>query len=92
MLKTIRKTIEKKKEKKKNKAQNLSRSKWFIKKYIQICNVCRVMVISRWLVLFVEETGENHRSTASHWQTLLHNVVLSTPRHHRKSNSQRCWW
>jgi hypothetical protein len=30
----------------------------------------------------VEETGvpgENHRSAASHWQTLSHNVVLSTP-------------
>jgi hypothetical protein len=27
----------------------------------------------------VEETGENHRLTASHWQTLSHNVVSSTP-------------
>ena len=30
-----------------------------------------------------EETGgpgENHRSAASHWQTLSHNVVSSTPR------------
>jgi hypothetical protein len=26
-------------------------------------------------VLFVEETGENHRSVASHWQTLSHTVV-----------------
>jgi hypothetical protein len=25
-------------------------------------------------------TGENHRPVASHWQTLSHNVVLSTPR------------
>ena len=34
-------------------------------------------------VLLVEETGvpgENHRSAASHWQTLSHNVVSSTPR------------
>jgi hypothetical protein len=34
-------------------------------------------------VLLVEETGgpaENHRPAASHWQTLLHNVVSSTPR------------
>jgi len=31
-------------------------------------------------VLLVEETGENHRSVASHWQTLLYNVVSSTPR------------
>ena len=45
-----------------------------------------------WLsVLLVEETGvpgENHRPVASHWQTLLHNVVLSTPRHEQDSNSQ----
>ena len=37
-------------------------------------------------VLLVEETGgpgENHRSVASHWQTLSHNVVSSTPRHER---------
>ena len=32
------------------------------------------------LVLLVEETGENHRSVASHRQTLSHNVILSTPR------------
>jgi hypothetical protein len=31
---------------------------------------------------------ENHRPVASHWQTLSHNVVLSTPRHERGSNSQ----
>ena len=37
-----------------------------------------------WLsVLLVEETGlsiENHRPTASHAQSLSHNVVSSTPR------------
>jgi len=27
--------------------------------------------------------GENHRPTASHLQTLSHNVVSSTPRHQR---------
>jgi hypothetical protein len=32
------------------------------------------------LVLLVEETGENHRPSASHWKTLLNNVVSSTPR------------
>jgi hypothetical protein len=40
-------------------------------------------------VLLVEETGvpgENHRSVASHSQTLSHNVVSSTPRHERGSN------
>ena len=34
-------------------------------------------------VLMVQETGvsvENHRPVASHWQTLSHNVVSSTPR------------
>ena len=32
----------------------------------------------------MEETGvpeENHRSAASHWQTLSHRVISSTPRH-----------
>jgi hypothetical protein len=32
--------------------------------------------------------GENHWPVASHWQTLLHNVVSSTLRHDRGSNSQ----
>jgi hypothetical protein len=34
----------------------------------------------------MEETGvlgENHRLVASHWQTLSHNVVSSTPHHER---------
>ena len=42
-------------------------------------------------VLLVEETGvpgENHRPVASHFQTLSHDVVLSTLRHERDSNSQ----
>ena len=35
------------------------------------------------LVLLVEEakvSGENHRPTASHSQTLSHNIISSTPR------------
>ena len=42
-------------------------------------------------VLLVEETRiprENHRPVASHWQTLSHNAVSSTPRHERDSNTQ----
>ena len=42
-------------------------------------------------VLLVEKTRihrENHRPVASHWQTLSHNVVSSTPRHERDSNTQ----
>ena len=42
-------------------------------------------------VLLVEETrvpGENHWLVASHWQTLSHNVVSSTPQYERGSNSQ----
>jgi hypothetical protein len=31
---------------------------------------------------------ENHRPVANHWQTLSHNIVLSTPRHERNLNSQ----
>ena len=37
-------------------------------------------------VLLVEETGvprENHRPVASHWETLSHNIVTSTPHHER---------
>ena len=43
-------------------------------------------------VILVEETGasrENHRPAASHWQTLSHNVVSSTPHLERDSNSHR---
>jgi len=42
-----------------------------------------ILVILWQTVLLVEETGvhrENHRSVASHWQTLSHNIVLSTSR------------
>ena len=42
-----------------------------------------ISVTSWWSVLSVEETGvpgENHRPATSHWQTLSHDVVLSTPR------------
>ena len=41
-----------------------------------------ISVISWQSVLLVEETrvpGENHRPVASHWQTLSHNVISSTP-------------
>jgi hypothetical protein len=42
-----------------------------------------ISVISWQSVLLVGETGvprENYRPIASHWQTLSHNVVSSTPR------------
>jgi hypothetical protein len=42
-------------------------------------------------VLLVEETRvprENHWPVASHWKTLLHNVVSSTPCHERDSKIQ----
>jgi hypothetical protein len=42
-------------------------------------------------VILVEESGvpgEKHRHAVSHWQTLSHNVVSSTPRHEWDSNSQ----
>jgi hypothetical protein len=54
-----------------------------------------ISVISWWSVLLVEETEvprENHGPVPSHWQTLSHNVVLSTTRHKRGSNSQLQWW
>jgi hypothetical protein len=43
-----------------------------------------ISAISWRSVLLVEEIGvpgENHRPDASHWQTLSHNVVSSTPHH-----------
>jgi len=43
-----------------------------------------ISAISWRSVLLVEETripGENHRPATSHWQSLSHNVVSSTPRH-----------
>ena len=49
-----------------------------------------ISIISWQSVLLVEEIvvpGETHRPVASHWQTLSHNVVSSTPRHERASNS-----
>jgi hypothetical protein len=42
-----------------------------------------ITFISWRLILLVEETGvpgEKHRPAASHWQTLSHSVVSSTPR------------
>ena len=39
-----------------------------------------ISVISWGSVLLMEESRENHRLAVSHWQTLSHNVVLSTPR------------
>ena len=45
-----------------------------------------ISVMSPWSVLLVEETGipgENLRPAASHWQTLSHTGVSSTPRHER---------
>ena len=50
-----------------------------------------ISAISWRSVLLVEEAGvpgENHRPVANHWQTLSNNVVSSTPRHERGSNSQ----
>jgi hypothetical protein len=51
-----------------------------------------ISVISWRSVLLVEETRvfrENHQPAASHWQTLSHNVISSTPRHNYSSN--RFW-
>ena len=35
---------------------------------------------------------EKSRSVASHWHTLSHTVLSSTPRHEWGSNSQLKWW
>ena len=54
------------------------RSRVRVLKFIATFN--NISVISWWSVLLVEETGENHRPAASHWQTSSHNVLSSTPR------------
>jgi hypothetical protein len=49
-----------------------------------------ISVIS-WRSVLMEEIAvlwKKHRSAASHWQTLSHNVVSNTPCHERGSNSQ----
>ena len=38
------------------------------------------------------EYRENPWPVGSHWQTLSHNAVSSTPRHQQGSNSQLQWW
>jgi hypothetical protein len=51
-----------------------------------------ISVISWRAVSLVEETGipeENHQPAASHWQTLSHIIVSSTPRYERGWNSQQ---
>ena len=53
--------------------------------YVLVSNTTfnNISVISLRSVLFVDETvlsGEKHRSVASHWQPLSHNVVSRTPR------------
>jgi hypothetical protein len=48
-----------------------------------------ISVIWWWSVLLVEESivpRENHWPVVSHWQTLSHNVVSSTPRYEKKTN------
>ena len=54
-----------------------------------------ISVISWLSCLLVEKTGvpgKSHRPVASHCQTISHNIVSSTPRHERGSNSQLLWW
>jgi hypothetical protein len=50
-----------------------------------------ILVISWWSVVLVEETGvlgENHRSVASHDQTVSHNAVSKIACHERDSYSE----
>ena len=54
---------------------------WFMMFYATFNNIT---VISWQSVLL----GENHQSVASHWQTLSHNIVSSTPPHEHGSNPQ----
>jgi len=59
-----------------------------------------ISVISLWSVLLVEESrvpGENNRPVVSHWQTLSHIVVSSTPHQYKylqfcRGQYMFCWW
>ena len=55
------------------------------------CVVCSSSIYGFWLPLWYFQTllsTINRRPVASNWQHLSHNVVSSTPRHERDSNSQ----
>jgi hypothetical protein len=58
----------------------LLRGLWFM---VFNANFNNISVISWPSVLLMEESGvpgENHQPASSHWQTLSHNVISSTPR------------
>jgi hypothetical protein len=59
------------------------------KRYLMVFNATfnNISVISWQSVLlwWKPEYRENHQTAVSHWQTLSHNVVLSTPRHHHQT-------
>ena len=63
-----------------------SRSRWVMAFNVTFNNISG---ISWRLILLVQETGvpkKTHRSVASHWQTLSHNVASHTPRHEQGLN------
>jgi len=52
---------------------------------------CLTPLLTIFQLYLAEETGipgKKHRPVASYWQTWSHNVVSSTPRHERGSNSK----
>jgi hypothetical protein len=51
-------------------------------------NISVILWLSVFLVEETEVPGEKQWSAASHWQTLSHTVVSSTPCQERDSNSQ----
>jgi energy-coupling factor transporter transmembrane protein EcfT len=77
-------------------SKNLISTGWFMVWFMMInATFNNILTISWQSVLLAEETGvpgENHRPVASHWETSSHNIVSSTPRHKRGSNSQLQWF
>ena len=53
---------------------------WFMVFSATLSNISVILWRSVLLVEEIGVSGENHRPAASHWQTLSHNVVSSTPR------------
>ena len=53
---------------------------WFMELNATFNNISAISWRSVLLMVETGVPGENHRPVAIHWQTLSHNVVLSTPR------------
>ena len=61
---------------------------WVVVFNVTFNNISVILCRSVLLAEAIGVPGKTPRLTASHWQTLSHDIVSSTPRHQRDSNSQ----